>query len=49
MANFMKTAVNEIRKYKGLEPIGGADFLKLMEEKKKLVEIQSKDTSTTSK
>jgi len=42
MANFMKTAVNEIRKYKGLEPIGGADFLKLMEEKKKLVEIQSK-------
>jgi len=42
MADFMKTAVNEIRKYKGLEPIGGADFLKLMEEKKKLVEIQSK-------
>ena len=45
MANFMKTAVNEIRKYKGLEPIGGADFLKLMEEKKKLVEIQSKLTN----
>jgi Fe-S cluster assembly ATP-binding protein len=45
MANFMKTAVNELRKYKGLEPIGGADFLKLMEEKKKLVEIQSKLTN----
>ncbi len=45
MANFMKTAVNELRKYKGMEPIGGADFLKLMEEKKKLVEIQSKLTN----
>jgi len=45
MANFMKTAVNELRKYKGLEPLAGADFLKMMDEKRKLVEIQSKLTN----
>jgi len=41
MTNFMRTAVNEHRKYKGMEPLSGAEFLELMEEKKKLVEIQS--------
>jgi Fe-S cluster assembly ATP-binding protein len=45
MANFMRTALNEKRKYLGLEPLTGAEFLKLMEEKKKLVEIQSKLTN----
>ena len=39
MTNFMRTAVNEIRKYKGLDPMPAGDFLKMMEEKKKLVEI----------
>jgi len=30
MVNFMKTAVNEHRKHKGLEPLSASDFLKLM-------------------
>jgi Fe-S cluster assembly ATP-binding protein len=42
MVNFLKTAVNEHRKYKGLEPLTSSDFLKLMREKKELVEIDSK-------
>jgi len=42
MVNFMKTAVNEHRKYKGLESLTASDFLKLMREKKELVEIDSK-------
>jgi Fe-S cluster assembly ATP-binding protein len=41
----MKTAVNEHRKYKGLEPLSASDFLKLMREKKALVEIDSKLTN----
>ena len=45
MANFMRTALNEKRKYLGLEPLSGAEFLKLMEEKKNLVEIHSKLTN----
>jgi len=39
-ANFMKTAVNEVRKHKGLEPLNAASFLKLMRERAKLVEIE---------
>jgi Fe-S cluster assembly ATP-binding protein len=35
MVNFMRTAVNEQRKYKGLEALSAGDFLKLMHEKKK--------------
>jgi Fe-S cluster assembly ATP-binding protein len=42
MVNFMKTAVNEHRKHKGLGPLSASDFLKLMREKKELVEIDSK-------
>ncbi len=45
MANFMKAAVNGKRKYQGLDPLSAADFLKLMNEKKKLVEIDSKLTN----
>jgi Fe-S cluster assembly ATP-binding protein len=45
MANFMKTAINEKRKYKGQEPISSGDFLKLMREKKELVEIDSRLTN----
>lgn len=41
MVNFMKAAVNEQRKYRGLEPLSPADFLKMMREKKELVEIDS--------
>ncbi|HNW70523.1 MAG TPA: Fe-S cluster assembly ATPase SufC [Bacteroidales bacterium] len=45
MTNFMKTAVDEHRKYKGLPSLSAVDFLKLMEEKKKMVEIQSNLTN----
>jgi FeS assembly ATPase SufC len=45
MVNFMKTAVNEVRKYRGLEPLSPSDFLRLMREKKELVEIDSKLTN----
>ncbi len=37
--NFMKTAINKVREYKGLEPLDAVSFLKLMKEKMKLVEI----------
>ncbi|MBC7921071.1 MAG: Fe-S cluster assembly ATPase SufC [Ferruginibacter sp.] len=37
--NFLKTAVNEIRKHKGLEPLDAVQFLTLMKEKMKLVNI----------
>jgi len=42
MVNFMKTAVNEHRKHKGIEPLSASDFLKMMREKKEMVEIDSK-------
>jgi Fe-S cluster assembly ATP-binding protein len=37
--NFMKTAVNEHRKYHGLEPLNAIEFMELMNEKKKMVEM----------
>lgn len=37
--NFMKTAVNEVRKYRGLEPMDAPTFLRKMKEKMELVEI----------
>ena len=37
--NFMKTAVNEHRKYRGLEPLNAIEFMELMNEKKKVVEM----------
>ena len=42
MVNFMRTAVNEHRKYKNLDPISATDFLRLMREKKELVEMDNK-------
>ena len=42
MTNFMRTSLNEIRKYKGLPPYTPAEFMARMEEKKKLVELTSK-------
>ena len=45
MANFMKIAVNEKRKYEGLEPLTAAQFLKLMREKSAVVELDSKLTA----
>ena len=37
--NFIKTAVNEIRKYRGLDPLDAVAFLKLMKEKMALMNI----------
>lgn len=42
MANFIKTALNEVRKYRGLEPLDARAFLNLMREKLKLVEMDEK-------
>ena len=42
ITNFMRTAINEQRKYRGLDPMSAKDFLALMEEKKKVVELTSK-------
>jgi Fe-S cluster assembly ATP-binding protein len=44
MANFMKLAVNEQRKSKGLEPLTAAEYLKLMKEKSAIVELDAKLT-----
>lgn len=45
MVNFMRAAVNEQRKYRGEEPISSTDFLRLMREKKELVEMDNKLTN----
>jgi Fe-S cluster assembly ATP-binding protein len=45
MVNFMKTAVNEQRKYRGLPAFSAADFLKFMREKKDLVSFDSQLTN----
>ena len=42
MTNFMKAAVNARRKAQGLEPMKASDFIKLMKEKRQLVEIDQK-------
>jgi len=42
ITNFLRTAINEQRKYKGLDPVPAAEFLARMEEKKKLLELQEK-------
>jgi len=38
--NFLKTALAEIRNYKGLPPLEAKDFLKLVKEKQAMVELQ---------
>ncbi len=42
MSNFMRTAINEKRKYQGLEPMSATDFLKLMREKRAIVNLDNK-------
>lgn len=42
MMNFMRAAVNAKRKYFGEAPISAADFLKLMREKRAIVELDNK-------
>ena len=45
MANFMKIAVNQQRRFRGEEPLSAAEFLRLMREKSAIVELPSKLTS----
>lgn len=45
MVNFLRTAVNEKRKYHGEEPLSSASFLKYMREMSEMVEIDSKLTN----
>lgn len=40
--NFMRTALNQIREYNGLDPLDAVHFLKLVKEKMALVEINQK-------
>lgn len=42
MVNFMRVAINAKRKYHGMEPMSAGDFLKMMREKRKVVELDSK-------
>jgi Fe-S cluster assembly ATP-binding protein len=40
--NFLRTALNEIRTFRGLPPLEAKDFLALIKEKQKLVELEQK-------
>ena len=42
MTNFMRAAINAKRGYQGLEPLNTSEFMKLMREKRELVELDSK-------
>ena len=42
MTNFMRTAVNEVRQYRGLEALDAKGFLQLSKEKQALVELDKK-------
>jgi Fe-S cluster assembly ATP-binding protein len=45
ITNFLRTAVNEQRKYRGLDAMPGTEFLAKMEEKKTLLELNTKLTN----
>lgn len=45
MINFLKTAVNESRKYHNQKELSAGDFLKVMREKKEMVQIDSQLTN----
>ncbi len=42
ITNFMRAAVDEHRKHKGLDPMNASEFLRYMKEKKALVELDAK-------
>lgn len=42
ITNFLRTAINEQRKYHGLDPVPASEFLARMDEKKQLLELQEK-------
>lgn len=43
--NFLKAAISEIRKHKGLDPLAAKDFLQLVKEKAHLVELDGQLTN----
>lgn len=43
--NFLKTALNDIREYKGLPPLEAKEFLQMVKEKQKLVDFSSSLTN----
>lgn len=45
MVNFMRTAINEQRKYRNQSPLSATDFLRIMREKKELIEMASQLTN----
>ena len=45
MTQFMRAAINEKRKFQGLPALNATEFLKLMREKRKVVELDSKLSS----
>ncbi len=45
MVTFLKTAVNELRKFRGENPLSAGEFLKFMRERKKLVEMDTELTN----
>ena len=45
MTNFLRAALNAKRKYQGLDPLDAGSFLKLMRERRKIVELDAKLTS----
>ena len=47
MVNFMRAAINEQRKYRGQEPVSATEFLRMMREKKELVEMDSQLTNSS--
>lgn len=42
MTNFMKAAINEKRKYQGLDPLSASEFIKLMKAKREIVQLDAK-------
>ncbi len=42
MANFLRTALTEKRKYEGKEPLSATEFLKLLREKREVVELDDR-------
>jgi Fe-S cluster assembly ATP-binding protein len=45
LVNFMKTAINEHRRFNGMDPISASDFLKMMREKQELVGLHTNLTN----
>ncbi len=42
MVNFMRAAINELRKARGQDPVSASEFLKMMREKREIVELDNK-------